>query len=438
MPLLYRTYDILLNLLLLFFSPFFLVYSLVTGKYRQGLCQRLGLYPASVKKSLRASPQRLWIHAVSVGEVRVAAALIASLKELYPSEFLFVLSTVTEQGQAVAKETLADQAVCIFFPIDVSWAVRKALRLIAPKAVVCLETELWPGFIYHVHKSNSKLVLVNGRISVRSFDNYMKIRWFMKPFLSRFECFSMIGKDDAERIAAFGADIEKVTVQGNAKYDLLSQQARPEIEETLRERLGIGPDHPVLIAGSTHPGEEEFIIDAYQFLRKTHNSMVLILAPRHLERVPEVESLLQKNDLPYQKWSTFESLRSGYTIILDRMGCLFDFYSIGSIVFCGGSLVPYGGHNILEPAAWGKVVFYGPHMSDFQDAKLLLESVMAGVEIKDTREFVERSLWFLRHPDELQACGLQAKMSVESNRGASRRQALLIKKVLTKENRKAA
>ncbi len=430
MPLAYKIYDVLVSILFILFFPLFLLYTLVTGKYRQGLWQRLGLYPASLKEKLQLSPCRLWIHAVSVGEVRVATALISSLREVLPSDFLFVLSTVTEQGQRIAREKLGDQAVCFFFPIDISWIVRRSLRLFDPKAVICLETELWPGFVHQAYRYGSKIILVNGRISMRSFVRYQKIKLFMQPVLKAFEHLSMIRDDDAERIIALGAERDKVVVQGNAKYDLLAQQARPEIEVAMRKRLGISPQDLIFIAGSTHTGEEEIILQAYQLLQKKYPDMLLIIAPRHIERIPEVEALLKNNGQSYRKWSNLNVATRQSVILLDSVGDLFDLYSIGSIIFCGGSLIPYGGHNILEAAIWGKVVFYGPSMRDFLDAKMLLESVMAGVEIRDARDLVQKALWLLRNPDELQVRGAQGKKAVQASQGAARRQALLIKQAL--------
>ena len=276
MPWAYKIYDVLVNVLFIPFFPLFLVYSLVTGKHRRGLWQRLGFYPASLKEKLQVSPRRLWIHAVSVGEVRVAAALIASLKEILPSDLLFVLSTVTEQGQQIAREKIGDQALCTFFPIDIGWAVGRALRLVSPEAVICLETELWPGFIYRAHRQGSKIILVNGRISTRSLARYQKIRSFMRPILERFDYFSMIREDDAKRILALGAERHKVVVQGNAKYDLLSRQAGPEVKDAMQKRLGLTPDDIVLIAGSTHTGEEEIILQAYQFLQRKYPAMPVV------------------------------------------------------------------------------------------------------------------------------------------------------------------
>lgn len=429
MPLILGIYDILLNLVFILFFPLFFLYSLFTGRYRHGLGERLGIYSSSVKKKLEAGSRRLWIHAVSVGEVRAAGALISALKGL-TSDFVFVLSTTTEQGYKIAGERLANEAACVLFPIDTSWAVRSALKLVRPEAVICLETELWPGFIHQVHKYGAKLIMVNGRISIRSFGRYQKIKWFIRPLLEKFEYMSMIRKDDADRLLALGANATKVIVHGNMKYDLVAQNVSADTERIVRDRVGIGPDRPVLIAGSTHKGEEEIVLEAFKFLRKKYKDLLLIIAPRHVERALEVESLLKKQGIRFSKWSDSEKFSADSAILIDQMGPLFDLYSIGTIVFCGGSLIPYGGHNIMEAAIWGKVVFYGPNMHDFLDAKALLESVGAGVEIRNVREFVEMAMWYIENPSELQARGLQGKMVIEANKGAAQKQARLIKEVL--------
>ncbi|MFH1148351.1 MAG: 3-deoxy-D-manno-octulosonic acid transferase [Pseudomonadota bacterium] len=429
MPLIFGIYDILLNLFFVLFFPLFFLYSLCTGRYRQGLGERLGIYSSSVKKKLEAGSRRLWIHAVSVGEVRAAGVLISALKDLAP-DFVFVLSTTTEQGYKIARERLASEAACLLFPIDTGWAVRRALKLVRPEAVICLETELWPGFIYQVHKYGAKLLLVNGRISVRSFGRYRKIKWFISPLLEKFDYMSVIRKDDADRLMALGANAKRVIVHGNMKFDLVAQDVLPGTEKIVRDRVGIGPDHPVFIAGSTHKGEEELVLGAFGFLRRKYPDLLLIIAPRHVERSLEVECLLKKEGVEYSKWSDFDKAEGGSAILVDQMGPLFELYSIGTIVFCGGSLIPYGGHNIMEAAIWGKVVFYGPHMYDFLDATALLESVGAGVEIRGVRQFVEMAMWCLENPSESQARGLHGKRIIEANKGAARKQAGLIKKVL--------
>jgi 3-deoxy-D-manno-octulosonic-acid transferase len=273
---------------------------------------------------------------------------------------------------------------------------------------------------------------------VRSIRRYIKLRAFFREVLKNFDAFSMVSEEDAARIRSLGADHQKVEVNGNAKYDLLVVSADPRIEEEMLEILNLGTSPRVLVAGSTRQGEETMILDAYGKILKKFPDMILIIAPRHIERTPEIVSLVQGRNLTCHLRSELNKgrvKRTGQVIILDTFGELFKVYSIATMVFCGASLVPLGGQNPLEPAAWGKVTFYGPSMEDFLDAKELLETAGAGIEVLSPGMLSEKAIWFLEHPDELRRCGTRARSAVLGNLGAAEKHAGVVKRLLVESNR---
>jgi 3-deoxy-D-manno-octulosonic-acid transferase len=424
---LYATYTVLVSGLFVSVFPFFWLYSGLTGRYRKGLKERLGLLPQGLLQHLTGSP-RIWIHAVSLGEVRVAAPIVESLKKRLPDSSIIVSST-TDHGIDLARQTFGKNALVLYAPIDTIFSIRKVLSGLRPDLLLFLETEIWPTWITEARRMGIKIALVNGRISVRSIGKYLKFKPFFRDLLRKVDLFSMISKEDADRIQALGAEPHKIEVNGNAKYDLLATQTDPEIEREMRRILNLEPAHPVFIAGSTRSGEEDMVLDAYEKILKDSPDMVLIIAPRHIERTPEIESLIKSRGLGYQLRSEFDGnapKRTQPVVIMNTFGELFKVYSVGTIVFCGASLVPLGGQNPLEAAVWGKVVFYGPSMEDFLDAKALLEEMGAGITISNPEMLAEKALWFLNHPDAMNTLGRKAKEAAMKNQKASEKHANVI------------
>jgi len=415
--------------LFLFALPYALLYTKLTGRYRRSISQRIGMYPPTLKPPT-GSP-RIWFHAVSMGEVIAAVPIIEALQALAPRCAL-ILSTTTEHGQALAKARLPSGVVCMYAPIDFILSVASALRHMKPDLLVCLETELWPNWLMAAHRMGIKTAIVNGRISARAIKRYRMIRPLMKEVLGSMNVFSMIQEIDAERIREMGAQPEKIRVNGNAKYDLLlrrSDSRRPDPVRYWRQVFGIRENEPVLVAGSTRHSEEEIILDAYQKVIRSAPDTLLILAPRHLERTRSIEKMIRTRGLDCQLRTCLDNNgenRTAPVIILDTMGELQDIYSIATVVFCGGSLAPLGGQNILEPAVWAKPVLYGPHMEDFLDARSLLESTGGGIEVKDGNELAEKVLFFITRPDQAQQTGNSARSAVEMNQGAARKHAEVI------------
>jgi 3-deoxy-D-manno-octulosonic-acid transferase len=430
MNLLYTGYTALTSGAFLTCFPPFLLYSRLSGRFQRGLKERLGFLPGSILRKRSATP-RIWMHASSLGEVKVAEAIIGALSSRSPGCEI-ILSTTTDHGNALARERFKELAV-VYAPIDFIIPVRNALSIVRPDVMVFLETEIWPAWLMEAHRKGIQTALVNGRISLRSIRRYRKFRAFFREVLRSVSAFSMINREDADRIVEMGAEPQKVDVRGNAKYDLLIRKARLGIENAVRKRLSLHASQLVFVAGSTREGEEEIVLNVYERIVKHFPDMVLIIAPRHIVRAPQIESLLKRRKVEYQLRTEIGEdgrLRTKPVVLLNTFGELFELYSVGSINYCGASLVPLGGQNPLEAAAWGKMVFYGPHMEDFLDAKGLLENVGAGIEVEDAEAFAEKGLWVLSHPREAGDYGRRAREALFRNQGAGEKHADVILRLL--------
>ncbi|MDY7038910.1 MAG: 3-deoxy-D-manno-octulosonic acid transferase [Thermodesulfobacteriota bacterium] len=424
---LYAAYTALNSGIFLSGFPFFWLYSQLSGRYSRGLKERLGFVPDARVKDLTGFP-RIWIHAVSLGEVKVAAPIIESLQGIKP-DCSIILSTTTDHGFDLAMELFRKKIPVIYAPIDTIFSVREALSRVRPEALVFLETEIWPAWIVEAQRMGIKIALVNGRISVRSIGSYLKFRSFFREVLKRVNAFSMILEEDGDRIRSMGAHPGKIKINGNAKYDFLAKEADTATPGRMRESLNLEDSQPVFIAGSTRKGEESMILDVYEKILKEFPKTVLIIAPRHIERTLEIVSMIERHGLKYQLQSELKnsgSKRTDPILVINTFGELFKLYSIGTIIFCGASLVPLGGQNPLEPAVWGKAVFYGPSMEDFQDAKAMLEEVGAGISVAGPEMLAERAIWFLHHPDVLETSGTRARDAVMKNQNAAVKHARVI------------
>ncbi len=427
----YLSYTILTSFLFIFLLPGVWIYTRLTGRFRRHFGDRLGFLPSEVAEKSSSGP-RIWIHAVSLGEVKVAVSIVHALKAAAP-DCSFVLSTFTESGRDSAEKSFGPEVPVIYAPIDFIGSVRKALSVVRPDIMVFLETEIWPVWLFQAHQMGVRVLLVNGRISARSVKRYRRMRFLFREVLQNFDAFSMITPADAGRIESMGADTEKIEVNGNAKYDRLASETTPEVEIEIREVFNVGEHDRVLIAGSTRNGEEAMILDAYERIRTRYPDLILVIAPRHIERVSHLQSVFEGRGLEYQLRTDFEPperFRTRQIVLVDTLGELFKIYSMGTVVFVGGSLVPLGGQNPLEPAVWGKAVLYGPHMENFLDAKAILENAGAGFQIDDARGLAERVVRLLDHPGELSSLGERARQAVLKNTGAAQRHAAVIKRFL--------
>ncbi|MCX5844808.1 MAG: 3-deoxy-D-manno-octulosonic acid transferase [Deltaproteobacteria bacterium] len=431
----YVLYNILLLIAALLALPYYALKMILTGKYRKSLGPKFGLTGPEIFKEMKGSP-RIWIHAVSVGEVTAAAPVVASLKTRFP-EACIILSTGTETGQEMARRIIT-AASFIYYPLDIPWVVRKVIRSVKPDIFILTETELWPNFIRTCREQGIQIIMVNGRISPRSYKKYAMTRFFWKDILNTIGEMGVISEIDAERLKALGMLPSRIHVMGNAKYDSLAAKASPEIQEEIARRLNMTKDDRVIVAGSTHDGEEKIVLTVYRSLLKTYPDFKLIIIPRHPERGQAVLALAREagfNDCITMTEMNGGRCRTGEpVIVVDVIGELFKLYSLASIVFCGGSLVPKGGQNILEPAAWGKVIFYGPFMGDFRDEKELLEKTGAGITIGSGEELLDGILTLVSDPDSLAKRGDEGRKMVVKNMGAAERYSAMIQSRLIRNN----
>jgi 3-deoxy-D-manno-octulosonic-acid transferase len=422
----YLLYNVLVLTGFILGFPVFLLYCLLTGRHRDGLRERLG-FPAL--PPVTGNGKRLWLHAASVGEVQAARALLPALREELPGATLMV-STMTGQGLQVARSQLGSDVTCFLAPLDLPFAVSRAVHRAKPDLYIDLETELWPNLLLQLKHQGAKIVLLNGRLSERSFGRYRKIAGLTGKALGCFSRIAAIGENDARRFAALGADPAIIEVNGNAKYDRLLP-GEGQTADGYRQRLSIAPDQPVLIAGSTRGGEEELLLGTWRQLRQKWPELIFILAPRHIERLAEITALLSAAGESCDLLSELPPRRRRHPIVLvDTLGELAGLYAVGSFIFCGGSLVPRGGHNIMEAAAWGKPVFYGPHMKDFADAKEILETAGAGFEIDSAAGLTAAILSLADHPQAYARAAQGAAAAVRSQAGSARRQARLAASVI--------
>ena len=402
--------------------PVFMAQAVLRGKYRRGLPERLGRVPAWAGP---APP--VWLHAVSVGEVMAAIPLARELAGRRPDLPLLV-STVTDTGRNVAEQRLPAKQF-VFFPVDFGWAVEPALDQLRPRIVLLTETEIWPNFIRACGARGIPVVLINGRISPRSYPRYRRVRRLFARVLQGIRLFCMQTPEDAARVLDLGAPAERVHVVGNLKFDL-AVTGDPQDGSTVRQMLGLPPSLPILVAGSTHRGEEAPVLGAFQAVRRAIPDLTLLLAPRHPERLAEVEGLLERAGLAWVRRSRLPASPAAPVILVDTMGELARLYAAGTVVYVGGSLVPIGGHNVLEPAAYARPVLFGPHMGNFAEmARFFLERG-AGLQVHDTDGLAAAILRLLQEPAAADRMGEAGRTIVDTHRGAGRRTVDLLEALL--------
>lgn len=416
----YWLYSLGLGAFLVGGLPVFAAQAVLRGKYRRGLSERLGSVPA-----WPAQVPPVWLHAVSVGEVMAATPLAKELAARRPDLPLLV-STVTDTGRGVARQRLP-AAQLVFFPLDFGWAVRRALDRLRPRVVLLTETEIWPNFLRACGTRGIPVALVNGRISPRSFPRYRRVGGLFGRVLQGIRLFCMQTPEDARRILELGAPRERVHVVGNLKYDL-AVAGDPKDGLAVRQVLSLPPDVPVLVAGSTHRGEEAVVLEAYRAVRRSVPDLTLLLAPRHPERLGEVETLLDRTGLSWVRRSRLPA--PAPVILLDTMGELARLYAAGTVVFVGGSLVPIGGHNVLEPAAYARPVVFGPHMGNFAEMSRLFLEQGAGLQVSDAPGLAAGILRLLLDGGAAARMGEAGRAIVETHRGAGGRTVDLLEALL--------
>ena len=413
----FPVYDIVLHLALVAALPYFLVRGLRDPRFLRGWRERLGRLPAATNPHGMTG---IWIQAVSVGEVLLARTLMNAIRDSRP-DVRFYLSTTTITGRGMAENLPARRAdALLFFPLDLPWALRRTLDRLRPALFVAMETEIWPNLLRSLARREIPAIIVNGRISPEAYPRYRRGRFFFRRVLRFLDLALMQTQDDAARLISLGMPKERVQVTGNLKFDT----ARPEPEDTsLPETLGIAPDEMVFIAGSTLAGEEEAALEAFEAASKGCARPLLILAPRHPPRFDDVARLLERRGVPWVRRSLLPgaSRPDRRVILLDSLGELAPLYSRGRVIFVGGSLVPRGGHNILEPAARARPVIFGPHMENFREMADSMIRGGGGFQVSTTAELGEMMSKLAQDEVLFRRSGEAARAVVESNRGALER-----------------
>ena len=405
--------------------PYWLFQMARHGKYRKGFAERIGCVPSRLQLPGAEEPV-IWIHAVSVGEVLAVAGLVEDLRRR--SRHNIFISTTTDTGQALARDRFGEGQV-FYFPLDFAFAIRPYLRALRPRLVVIAETEFWPNFIRMAHASGARIAVVNARISDRSWPRYRRFRGLMRMLLANINLFLAQTTTDAARLKDIGARPECVRVSGNLKFDIPAP-VPPAIVDFVRASISASAAGPVLVCGSTVDGEESLLLKAFENLRVQHPRAAMILAPRHPERFPAVVALLEQMSIRFWRRSVWngEALTGG-VFLLDTIGELAALYALADIAFVGGSLVPGGGHNIIEPAQHGVAIVVGNHTENFRDIVSLFQSRDA-VRIVGPAEVPLIFLDLLANDAERRGLGQRAAETMRSQIGATARMADELQRLL--------
>jgi 3-deoxy-D-manno-octulosonic-acid transferase len=417
-------YNLLFPVALLFFLPSYLVKMRRRGNYRRNFGQRFGFYSAALRQRL-ASLRVTWIHAVSVGEVAIALKLAAKLRALEP-DFRCVLTTTTTTGFAVAEKAAADWMEVMYNPLDFWPIVRRAFALIRPKRIVLIEAEVWPNLAAEAHRRRIPIALVNARLSPRSERRFRRFRAIVAPTFRLLDLVCVQEAAEIERWMALGVSRERIKHVGSIKYDPLEAHGGdPETPLRVLRQFGIEPDTPILFGGSTHAGEEEILANILKNLRAEFAELLLVVAPRHVERTQEIRAALESFGLRLGLRSKPEDAAID-CLLLDTTGELRDWYNVATVVFVGKSLTATGGQNPVEPILAGKPVVFGSHMENFSSLARSLVLHQAAVEVADAASLQERTAELLRDSAARDRLVKNAEQVLASHRGATLRTAELL------------
>ncbi|EKE02347.1 MAG: 3-deoxy-D-manno-octulosonic-acid transferase (KDO transferase) [uncultured bacterium] len=407
----YFIYSFILILIGLFLSPVILMAFAIEPKLRAGFWQKIGFY-----SNLSHNKPTVWFHAVSVGEVNAIEGLVKKFRQEFPEHNL-VLTTVTRTGRQVAQNKLANTVnAIVYFPYDFNFSVRSAIKAIKPQLVVIAETEIWPNFVYELNKDKTPVVIVNGRISPGSYKGYKKFSLFFRKILKNYSLILMQTQEDQDRIIDIGANPDKVQVMGNLKFDItniLKENQIVELIEGIKLR-----DNRLLIAGSTHQGEDEIVLNTYKKLKDQFNDLKLLIAPRHPERNNQVQKLIAETGLNYGLRSEKDTFENNDIILLNVMGELGKLYSISHIAFIGGSFSGTGGHNPLESAIYGVPVISGPTVFNFKDIYQYMTTSNAAQIVDNEQELYSAIHQILINQDKYDKMSSACANIFETNKGA--------------------
>lgn len=427
MQLLYNIAAIIIVILII---PMFMVRSVREKGFVERIRQSLGFFPEHVLDKVEKK-DCIWVHAASVGEIVATSPLIKEFRKEFPKSPILV-SVVTTSGYEMANRIIKDADAIIYFPLDLPWLAGHVLRRIRPRVFLPVETELWPNFLRTARKIHVPVMMVNGRISDKSVKQYKHLHSLLRNMIGTVKLFAMQSPIDAEYIMRLGAPQELVTVTGNTKFDQTYTDVSPEEKQKIIEEMGLSKNDGIFLAGSTHRGEEEAVLQAFKAVRETHPHARLVIAPRELLRTMEVVHLCRKAGFSVTTRTKLqnEAPQDEDIVILDTIGELGKVYSIGDVVFVGGSLVPHGGHNILEPAAHGKAIIVGSHMFNFKDTYALFKNRDACLTVKNGEELAKQVTRLFDEPEHRHRMEEETRAIVRENKGASRKSAILLHQML--------
>lgn len=416
----YWLYNICLVGYWLFLVPVLLYRLVFEDGFYDRLKQSAGIMPQPTLEKIYGS-NGIWVHAASVGEIVAASPVVRELKRRYPHETV-VVSVVTATGHRMAQRIIPEADGHIFFPVDLPIITARIVDIVKPKVILLVETELWPNFLRLAEKRGFPVMMVNGRISDRSARRYALIRRFTRRMLAQIKWFCMQSEQDAEYIIQMGASPAHVEITGNTKYDQTYAEVSSEEKEVLCREFAVGHRHPVIVAGSVHKGEDELVLDMFDRVRQQYPEAFLIIAPREIPRSGQVADLAAAHGYRVQRrtQATAAPTTDLDVLILDTIGELGRIYSLADVVVVGGSFVPVGGHNILEPAAHGKPILVGPYMFNFKEIYTLMESHDAVVMTSEA-QLSQEIIALLADTRRLEQLGAHALRLIQENGGATRR-----------------
>lgn len=402
-------YNIVISALFLLFLPLSLLYVFCKTEFLvKEYLERLGFYPECfrhyIKEAKKEKKDLLWIHAASLGEIKIATDIVNGLKEKH-RDLSFIVSTNSSAGRQMA-EMLFGPEKAILIPLDLPWIIKYLVEMVRPKFAIFVEFEARPNFIHLLSKTGSKLVLINGSLDNKILKDYDYFPGLLAKTLRKFNLLVMKTAEEGEKLKNLGIEQNKIEVTGNIKMDNSLKTVDEKKIKSLKERLKIPDNAEIIVAGSTHSGEEELIFKIYREIKREVENVVLILAPRHIERTKRIKLLGEKYQLKLVERTKIEEidgwLKEDEIIILDTMGELADLYSIATIVFVGGSLVDKGGHNLFEPVVYGKPVLFGPFIQDFKESAELLLEHQIGIMVEDENDLKMKILALLNDKEQQQ------------------------------------
>lgn len=417
-----RLYNALFLLFFLLSAPYYFARLLRRGHWREGFRQRFGQYHAKLKQAL-TNRHVIWLHAVSVGEVNVCTQLIKALQPRAPN-LKIVVSTTTSTGMAELRRKLPSHIEKVYYPIDRRAWVRRAINVIHPEAVVFVEAEIWPNFIWRLRDMRIPALLVNARLSDRSYRGYRRFAFLFRNLFASFDAVGAQNEADAARLRDLGCRPSAVQVVGSLKFDAAKLEERRELDvPALLAQMGVPAGAPILLGGSTHPGEEGILADTFSRLRRQHPNLFLVLVPRHFERSREAARDLEQRGIRFVYRSELAA-NSRYNpgeiecLLVNTTGELRLFYEHATVVFVGKSLAAHGGQNPIEPAALGKPIVLGPHMENFEAIVKAFLAADGAVQVQDASGLEKALADLLQDPEGRERLGAQALKVVQQNRGA--------------------